>query len=72
MSKRFSGILAVGNSKLEAGQQYLDIATGKDAVMAVSSTDEVYAIASTSALNDQKGVDLVLNKELRPTQFASL
>jgi hypothetical protein len=48
------------------------IATGKDAVMAVSSTDEVYAIASTSALNDQKGVDLVLNKDLRPTQFASL
>ena len=72
MSKRFSGILAIGNSKQEAGQQYLDIATGKDAVMAVSSTNEVFAIASTSALNDQKGVDLVINRDLRPTQFASL
>ena len=70
MSKRFSGILAVGSSKEEAGQQYLNIATGVKAQMAVSG-DDAYAVSESSNLRDQQGRALVLDTSLNP-KFASL
>ena len=72
MKKQFYGILALGKSKQEAAQSYINIATGS-MIMAVSSSN-VYAIAESSVLVDPENTNqrLVADTTIKPKGFASL